>query len=172
MKNTKTRVLSTDLPDSPNDEKHLQSEEFTIDMPEVKDIPGQEHIHAAPLGELADTTISSSDEEGEGILDDLNEENVNPDDETNVSSEEKELLREAAEVTPGVTDEENLKLARLDERDEDGELLNEKTGLSGSDLDIPGSEDDDENEEIGEEDEENNAYSLGSEDEDDSISKQ
>ena len=60
----------------------------------------------------------------------------------------------------------------LDQRDEDGELLNEKTDLSGKDLDVPGSEEDDANEEIGEEDEENNPYSLDSEDEDNSISKQ
>ena len=32
--------------------------------------------------------------------------------------------------------------------------------MSGNDLDVPGSEDDDANEEIGEEDEENNSYSL------------
>ena len=45
--------------------------EYFMDMPEVKDIPGQEHIHVPPLGALADVTISSADEEGEGILDDL-----------------------------------------------------------------------------------------------------
>jgi hypothetical protein len=39
----------------------------------------------------------------------------------------------------------------------------EKELLSGEDLDVPGAEADDENEEIGEEDEENNYYSLGGE---------
>ena len=34
-------------------------------------------------------------------------------------------------------------------------------GKEGEELDVPGSEDDDENEKIGEEDEENNYYSLG-----------
>jgi hypothetical protein len=38
---------------------------------------------------------------------------------------------------------------------------------SGSDLDVPGSELDDENEYIGSEDEENNYYSLGGDDHDD-----
>ncbi len=38
---------------------------------------------------------------------------------------------------------------------------------SGRDLDVPGSEDDDADEAIGEEDEENNAYSLDEENEDD-----
>jgi hypothetical protein len=43
-------------------------------------------------------------------------------------------------------------------------FMNEKDfedDMSGGDLDIPGSELDDSNEEIGEEDEENNYYSLG-----------
>ena len=46
--------------------------------------------------------------------------------------------------------------------DEDGDVLNEieiADDNSGEDLDIPGAEDDDENESIGEEDEENNGYS-------------
>lgn len=37
----------------------------------------------------------------------------------------------------------------------------EKLDVTGEDLDVPGAEDDDANEEIGEEDEENNYYSLG-----------
>jgi hypothetical protein len=40
----------------------------TIDLPEVSDIPGQEHIRAPRLGELADSTASSADEEGDDIL--------------------------------------------------------------------------------------------------------
>lgn len=42
----------------------------------------------------------------------------------------------------------------------DEELRNRKT-VTGEDLDVPGSEDDDANEDIGEEDEENNYYSIG-----------
>ena len=41
------------------------------------------------------------------------------------------------------------------------QILKMLKNLTGDDLDIPGSEDDDANEEIGEEDEENNYYSLG-----------
>lgn len=51
-----------------NDDK---PREYFMDMPEVKDIPGQEHVHVPPLGELADTTASSADEEGYGVLDEL-----------------------------------------------------------------------------------------------------
>jgi hypothetical protein len=91
---------------------------------------------------------------------------------SNVTEEEKIALQDAADKTPYVKDEENLAKAKLDNRDDDGELLNERVNVSGSDLDIPGSEDDDAQEEIGEEDEENNSFSLDGEDEDDSISRQ
>ncbi len=57
-----------DLTDPQRDQDRLKSEEVTIDLPDVKDIPGQEFVHAPPLGMLADTTISSADEEGEGLF--------------------------------------------------------------------------------------------------------
>jgi len=63
-------------------------------------------------------------------------------------------------------DEQSLRRASLDSTDNQGAPLNEKTSLnavSGSDLDVPGSEEDDANEDIGE-DEENNPYSLGGDD--------
>jgi hypothetical protein len=62
-----------DLQDPPRDQERLQPDETTMDLPEVKDIPGQEHIHPPALGELADTTASSADEEGEGLFDDAEE---------------------------------------------------------------------------------------------------
>jgi len=64
-------------------------------------------------------------------------------------------------------DEQQLRRAELDDTDSEGELLNEKTSanaISGSDLDTSGVDEDDINEEIGEEDEENNPYSLGGDD--------
>ena len=45
--------------------------------------------------------------------------------------------------------------------------LDKKNVLSGEDLDVPGSELDDDQEAIGSEDEENNYYSLGGDDHDD-----
>ena len=92
--------------------------------------------------------------------------------EGNVTDAERDALRDAANETPGVVDDENLEAAELDQTDEDGTPLNEETDRSGSDLDVPGSEEDDANEAIGEEDEENNSYSLGGESEDDSVQKQ
>jgi hypothetical protein len=62
-------VQNADLPDSPHDAERLKGEEATIDLPEVKDIPGQEFVHTAPMGMLSDTTISSDDEEGKGLFD-------------------------------------------------------------------------------------------------------
>ena len=154
---------NVDLHDSEQDQKKMQKEEFEIELPDVSDIPGQEHIHVPPLGELADTTISSDDEEGTGILDDIDEEQL--DDVPNVSNEERQDLENSASVTYG-EDASNLQRAQLDNVDQDGEQLEELDNLSGSDLDIPGAELDDQNERIGAEDEENNTYSQGSDDND------
>ncbi len=121
---------------------------------------------------MADTTISSDDEEGAGILDDSDEENEIADQlNANVTKDERKILDDAAKKINS-RDQEALERAKPDQYDEDGEPLNEKTTLSGSDLDIPGSELDDDNEEIGEEDEENNSYSLNDEDEDDNNTRQ
>lgn len=62
-----------DVHDSAGDADRLQPDETNINLPEVKDIPGQEHVRPPSLGELADTTASSDVEEGKGVPDDLNE---------------------------------------------------------------------------------------------------
>jgi hypothetical protein len=80
----------------------------------------------------------------------------------NISPEERSLLDESIENSL-TQDNLELKHSSVDTTDDDGELLNENSAafdVSGSDLDVPGAEDDDMNEEIGEEDEENNSYSL------------
>ena len=151
-----------DLPDSPKDEKKLRREETTINLPEVKDIPGQEHVYPPNPGEYADTTISSADEEGENIW---GEEEAT-DDNSIVTNIEKKLLNDSANDML-TKDEKQLRQAELDDRDDEGELLNEKSSanaISGSDLDTSGVDEDDLDEEIGEEDEENNDYSLGGDD--------
>lgn len=60
--------VPNDLPDIERDRKELESEEVVMDLPDVKDIPGQEFIHVPPMGEMADTTIASDDEEGANIV--------------------------------------------------------------------------------------------------------
>lgn len=61
-------------------------------------------------------------------------------------------------------DDPDAEQAFLDNSDEEGEPLNElhpNYGGDGADLDVPGANRDDADEAIGEEDEENNYYSLG-----------
>ncbi len=102
-------------------------------------------------------TPSSANKQGKEILDlKQTEEDLN----SNVSREEEDLLERTVNSMGG---EEDLawEEASLDNEDEDGELLNEVNEYSGKDLDVPGAETDDRNEEIGAEDEENNSYSLG-----------
>jgi hypothetical protein len=150
-----------DLPDSREDNEKLQPEEIFIDLPDVKDIPGQEFVHVPPLGALGDTTISSDDEEGSNIFDEDDDEDLRTGTDGNVSRSERSALADA-DYMP-TRDEDNLRRANMDNVDFQGDRLNEKgfgQDRSGSDLDIPGSELDDRNEEIGEEDEENNDYSI------------
>ncbi len=81
-----------------------------------------------------------------------------------VTNEDLRIL-DAAEQNMDTTDSVNLQHASLDSVDDDGDPLNEVSSLNenmtGEDLDIPGGSADDANERIGEEDEENNYYSLG-----------
>jgi hypothetical protein len=169
MKTTKTDNTNTktaDLPDSRKDNKQLQPEETTMDLPEVKDIPGQEHVRPMPPGEMADTTISSADEEGKGIIG-LNDEEDELSKETNVTPEEKELLRQSS-VSMSSRDDEQLRKAALDNVDEDGEPLNEKVDQSGNDLDVPGTEEDNNTDD----DEENSQFSLNDDKEDEITNRQ
>jgi hypothetical protein len=138
----------------------------TMDLPEVSDIPGQEHVKPPRLGELGDTTASSADEEGDDILEDKDELQLSPD--SNVSREERRTLAsiDNREVD---TEDEVLNQAALDNTDDDGTPLNEGSfgrDVSGDDLDIPGADEDDADEAVGDEDEENNEYSLSKNNED------
>ena len=189
--------FNTDLTDSKKDQQKLQQEEATLDLPDIKDIPGQENIKIPDLKEMADTTIASDDEEGIGLFEDENgddasslrigatkeisEDNLIVDeddseaeldddgleitddsvsDDSDVSKEEKIALDRSA-IDTDTQDNEDLYRAELDDTDDDGEKLNESDDVSGKDLDVPGAEEDDADEDIGEEDEENNEYSLG-----------
>lgn len=156
-----------DIHDSPRDMEKMKSETFVIDLPEVSDIPGQENIVVPNLGEMQDVTISSDDEEGFGLFDD-DEGDEDTDlimgNEADVSATERSLLRKADEDMPA-EDDPLLRQAGLDKTDNEGDVLNEgglATDVSGADLDMAGTDADDPMESIGEEDEENNAYSLGS----------
>ena len=159
MKTTQSKKerTTTDLPESKRDKKLLKPDEATLDLPDVKDIPGQEDVRPLPPGEMADTTISSADEEANELFE--TDEDILMDKDLNVTSSERDLLQRSSE-SMATLDDEQLNSGDLDKADDDGEILNEGSDRSGSDLDVPGSEDDDANEKIGEEDEENNSYSL------------
>jgi hypothetical protein len=163
--NPKKDELSDQI-DSPHDREELEKETVKVTLPDVNEIPGQEDFVPAPLGELADTTISSADEEGENIYDENIDKEILEREDSNVSQTEKDDLRKSANDMPG--DDQNLRRAALDSTDDDGTPLNEesfKKNVTGADLDVPGAQQDDANEKIGEEDEENNEYSIaGTED--------
>ena len=86
-----------------------------------------------------------------------NVENATPNPATDVTEEEKILLDRSDR--PVTDDSENVEKLALDQTDgEDPLNVSGNPGDMGEDLDVPGAELDDDNEEIGEEDEENNAY--------------
>ena len=89
------------------------------------------------------------------------EKKIQPEANSTISESEREMLDKTLDADM-TSDDLVLERAALDNRDEDGDLLNEHSSaddISGEDLDIPGSEADDADELIGEEDEENNGYS-------------
>lgn len=131
------------------------------EFPDIKKIekniqPGDKKITEVPEPP-ADIPYKQSPEEVPDIRPDEPDADVTP-------AERKDLADAAREM---LTDDENaLQHAALDNTDDEGDPLNEGSGLSGSDLDVPGSEADDAVEAIGEEDEENNAFSTDNETED------
>lgn len=168
---TMKQALAQDIHDSPQDEEKMKGETVVLDLPDVSDIPGQESIVVPQIGEMQDTTAASDDEEGVGIFgdDDMDEDtDLVMGNNADVSSTEKTLLQQAGNDMPG-GDDQRLRRSGLDKSDDEGEPLNEgslSTDVSGSDLDTSGVDADDAMEDIGEEDEENNAYSLGGDDND------
>lgn len=153
--------VPNDLPDNRKDEERLQGEEGFIDLPDVKDIPGQEFVHTAPLGELADTTISSDDEEGRGVFDLDDSEDFTSGTEGDVRPDERAALRDTTYMP--TRDEDRLRQARMDNVDFEGDPLNEKgfgQELSGADLDTGDMRDETRTDAMGQGDEENKHYSV------------
>ena len=160
-----------DLPDSEQDRKKLEPEETTIDLPDVSDIPGQENVTVPKMGEMADTTISSADEEGDEIFEEEDDEvDFRMGTRADVSADERKAL--ADDDYMPTRDEDNLRNARMDNVDFQGEQLNERSfgeEKSGRDLDIPGNTDETRTDAMGQGDEENKHYSLGSDDNDNVV---
>jgi hypothetical protein len=160
-------LMAEDIHDSPEDEEKMKTETFIIDLPDVSDIPGQENIVVPIMGEMADTTISSDDEEGVGLFDD-DEGDEDTDlvmgNEADVSETEQTMLKRADEDMPD-EDDPLLRIAELDKADNEGDVLNEgslATDVGGGDLDTATNQEDLDNDALGQGDEENAHYSLGS----------
>jgi hypothetical protein len=160
-------MLAEDIHDSPEDEEKMKSETVIIDLPDVSDIPGQENIVVPNIGEMQDTTISSDDEEGLGLFDD-DEGDEDTDlvmgTEADVLETEQTMLQRADEDMPD-EDDPLLRQAELDNTDNEGDVLNEgslATDVGGGDLDTATNEGDLDNDAMGQGDEENATYSLGS----------
>jgi hypothetical protein len=158
-----------DISDSPKDRQELKQDKASLNLPDVKDIPGQEHVHVPPLGELADITISSDDEEGVGLFEDdvEDETTIVMGSEDDIPKEDKVALQSMDNLDLSQEDDAKLVRGMPDNKDTEGDPLNERINMSGSDLDTAIVDEDDADERIGEEDEENNTYSLGSDNEQD-----
>jgi len=164
---------SMDLTDPQRDQDRLKREEVIIDLPDVKDIPGQEFVHAPPLGMLADTTISSADEEGEGLFEDDEEDEtyIVMGTDADITKTDKQLLETGDDYLP-TRDADNLRRASLDNTDFDGDELNEGSfGEEKSGRDLDRQETQKTSGSIQQTDEENKNYSLGSDENDSNENK-
>ena len=117
--------VPNDLPDNERDQKELQTEETILDLPDVKDIPGQEFVHNPSLDGLGDTTIASDDEEGTRIFDQDDDESTTSGTDADVSKDEITALRDITYMP--TRDENNLRRATMDNTDFEGEPLNERS---------------------------------------------
>jgi len=110
MQNDQTgKQQNADLPDSKKDKAKLKPDVTIIDMPEVKDIPGQENITVPDMREMQDTTISSADEEAEDLLASVNTDDETPDVDGAITNDERTQPRKGNPVsaTKQKTDDKN-----------------------------------------------------------------
>jgi hypothetical protein len=135
----KRKLENPDLPDSEKDRKKLQPDEAILELPDVEDIPGQENIKPPSLKEMQDATISSADEEGSDIF--IEDENLDRD--YNVSRLERSMLEKSASGASFDQAEKDIRAISLDRTDKEGDPLNEgnlATDHFGEDMDLPESE--------------------------------
>src|SRR3569833_363293 len=105
-----------------------------IDLPEVKEKPRQEQKHTPRLGELADNTASSADEEGDDVLE-PRDDDFGAETDADVTPDERKTLANI-DYRKAESEDEPLLEGRLDDTDDDGDPLNEDNDdLTGEDLD-------------------------------------
>jgi hypothetical protein len=141
MHMTNKNYLHDDIQDSPEDQEKLKPDQATLDLPELKDIPGASRLAKNASLLPGDTTISSADEEADDLLDDNDDDEMaeenNLGDESLVSRGEKKLLRDS--LDPSYDTDLPVHSISLDRKDNEGALLNE----SGMDRDLFGEDLDD-----------------------------
>ena len=165
---------SLDMNDSQSDMERLKQDTSFVVLPDVSDIPGQEHITSAgPMGEMSDVTASSDDEEGiskgKDLLADDEDVEIVMGTEADVTKDDLILLGEKDQDMDG-GDDELIDAEGLEDTDFEGDELNEAPSSAfstGDDLDMPAADGSDpEADAMGQGDEENDYYSLGSDDND------
>ena len=159
---------SMGMEDSASDAERLKQEATYITLPDVSDIEGQEHIHIiGPLGEMADVTASSDDEEGisngKDLLSADEDEEIVAGTEADVTAEDLALLGDP-DLDMDMNDDELTDTRGLDDTDFDGDPLNEAASdiyTTGDDLDMPAADGSDPlADSMDQGDEENDYYSL------------
>ena len=126
MKKTNT---AADVKDPEKDQQKLKGDQGTMDLPELKDIPGQENEDPSLLVPPGDTTISSADEEGDNVLGSEN-------DEARITPLENGPLNQS--FNPPYDADLPVEEISLDDRDSEGDRLEEsgpEQDLFGEDLD-------------------------------------
>ena len=140
------KYIHEDITDSPEDQAKLKGDQAVLDLPEIKDIPGAARLGKNDIEIPGDSTVSSSDEEADDLL-----ENDDELAESNVSPLEKKLLSESFD--PAYDTDLPAGSLSLDDKDLEGDQLEEK----GQDQDIFGEDLDDDL--VKEEDEETDGES-------------
>lgn len=136
----KKKNSAADLTDPEKDQQKLKGDQATMDLPELKDIPGQGNINPSSLVPPGDTTSSSADEEGDNVL-------GSNDDEARITSPENDLLNQY--FNPPYDADLPVGEISLDDRDAEGARLEESgpgQDLFGEDLDDDLVEEDEESE--------------------------
>ena len=128
---TKKTNLRDDITDSPEDQEKLKPDQGILQIPDLKDLPGNGRQETNWDIYPNDTTISSSDEEGDDLF---NEDPLLS--ESDVSPLEKKLLGDSLDVSY----DRDLPAGSLslDDEDNEGDPLEEKGqagDLFGKDLD-------------------------------------
>lgn len=164
---------STDPVTSPEEVPDSNDEKIDQDFPGYPHYPAKDDIlNPENKFEKVDVDMENVSNRGRNIRIEAKDEQLSPSDElVNTPFEQTvETGDDDIEIVPGTEADVTVEdLLLLGDRDQDMDLGEDEQiksnssllDMNGEQLDIPGTELDDENESIGEEDEENNYYSLG-----------